>query len=57
MKQENGLSMIIIDYLQLMSGSGGRSSDSRQQEGRTKDTNFKTVFGLLYRPQKNSYIA
>ena len=32
MKQENGLSMIIIDYLQLMSGSGGRSSDSRQQE-------------------------
>ncbi len=24
---------------------------------RTKDTNFKTVFGLLYRPQKNSYIA
>ena len=24
--------MIIIDYLQLMSGSGGRSSDSRQQE-------------------------
>ena len=24
--------MIIIDYLQLMSGSGGRASDSRQQE-------------------------
>ena len=31
MKQENGLSMIIIDYLQLMSGSG-RHSESRQQE-------------------------
>ena len=31
MKQENGLSMIIIDYLQLMSGSG-RGGDSRQQE-------------------------
>ncbi len=31
LKLEHGLSMIIIDYLQLMSGSGGRS-DSRQQE-------------------------
>ena len=31
MKLEHGLSMIIIDYLQLMSGSG-RSSDNRQQE-------------------------
>lgn len=31
MKLEFGLSMIIIDYLQLMSGSG-RSGDNRQQE-------------------------
>jgi replicative DNA helicase len=31
LKLEHGLSMIIIDYLQLMSGSG-RNSDSRQQE-------------------------
>jgi replicative DNA helicase len=31
LKLEHGLSMIIIDYLQLMSGSG-RGSDSRQQE-------------------------
>ena len=31
-KLEHGLSLVIIDYLQLMSGSGGRSSDSRQQE-------------------------
>lgn len=31
MKMDNGLSMIIIDYLQLMTGSG-RNSDSRQQE-------------------------
>ncbi len=31
-KLEHNLSMIIIDYLQLMSGSGGRASDSRQQE-------------------------
>lgn len=30
-KLEHGLKMIIIDYLQLMSGGGGRS-DSRQQE-------------------------
>jgi len=31
-KMEHGLDMIIIDYLQLMSGSGARNSDSRQQE-------------------------
>ena len=31
MKLEYGLSMIIIDYLQLMSGSG-RTNDNRQQE-------------------------
>ena len=29
---EMGLDLIIIDYLQLMSGSGGRSNESRQQE-------------------------
>lgn len=32
MKLEYGLSMVIIDYLQLMSGSGGKNSDNRQQE-------------------------
>lgn len=32
MKLEYGLSMIIIDDLQLMSGSGGRNNESRQQE-------------------------
>lgn len=31
-KLEHDLKLIIIDYLQLMSGSGSRSSDSRQQE-------------------------
>ena len=31
-KMEMGLDLIIIDYLQLMSGSGGRSNESRQQE-------------------------
>ena len=31
-KLEHGLDIIMIDYRQLMSASGGRSSDSRQQE-------------------------
>lgn len=31
-KMEFGLSMVIVDYLQLMSGTGGRAGDSRQQE-------------------------
>ena len=31
-KMEHGLDLIIIDYLQLMSGSVGKRSDSRQQE-------------------------
>ncbi|GAA6490847.1 MAG TPA: replicative DNA helicase [Candidatus Bariatricus faecipullorum] len=31
-KLEQGLDLVIIDYLQLMSGSVGRKSDSRQQE-------------------------
>lgn len=31
LKQERGLSLIVIDYLQLITGSG-RSSDNRQQE-------------------------
>ncbi len=32
MKLEHGLSIVIIDYLQLMSGSGKGASESRQQE-------------------------
>ena len=31
-KLEHGLDLIIIDYLQLMNGSGRRSNESRQQE-------------------------
>ena len=31
-KLEQGLDIVIIDYLQLMTGSVGRSSESRQQE-------------------------
>lgn len=32
LKQDKGLGMILIDYLQLIRGSGGNSSESRQQE-------------------------
>lgn len=32
LKAEHGLDLIIIDYLQLMQGRGGKSSESRQQE-------------------------
>ncbi len=32
MKLEYGLSLVIIDYLQLMSGSGTKSGENRQQE-------------------------
>ena len=32
LKIEQGLDLVIIDYLQLMSGSGKRRSDNRQQE-------------------------
>ena len=31
-KLEHGLDIVMIDYLQLMSGSGSRGSDNRQQE-------------------------
>lgn len=32
LKQEHGLGMILIDYLQLISGSGAASKENRQQE-------------------------
>jgi replicative DNA helicase len=32
LKLENSLGLVIIDYLQLMSGSGSRKNESRQQE-------------------------
>jgi replicative DNA helicase len=31
-KNEYDIQMVMVDYLQMMSGSGGRSGDSRQQE-------------------------
>lgn len=32
LKRQHGLGLIVVDYLQLMTGSGGRSSDNRVQE-------------------------
>ena len=32
LKAEHGLDLIIIDYLQLMQGRGGKANDNRQQE-------------------------
>ena len=32
LKMEKGLDLLIIDYLQLMSGSGGKGGENRQQE-------------------------
>lgn len=32
LKQEHGLGMILIDYLQLIQGNGGKGSENRQQE-------------------------
>lgn len=32
LKSEHGLDLVVIDYLQLISGSGKRGSDNRQQE-------------------------
>ncbi len=48
MKLEHGLSMIIIDYLQLMSGSG--RSDSRQQEISDISRSLKAVARELHVP-------
>ena len=32
LKAEHGLSLVVIDYLQLMQGRGGKNGDNRQQE-------------------------
>ncbi len=42
-KLEFGLDMIMIDYIQLMSGSGGKSSDSRQQEVSEISRSLKSI--------------
>ena len=49
-KLELGLDLIIIDYLQLMSGSGGRSNESRQQEISEISRSLKGLARELYVP-------
>lgn len=49
-KLEHGLDLIIIDYLQLMSGSVGRKSDSRQQEISDISRSLKALARELHVP-------
>ena len=49
-KLEHDLKLIIIDYLQLMSGSGGRASDSRQQEISDISRSLKALARELHVP-------
>ena len=49
-KLEHDLKLIIIDYLQLMSGSGKRSSDSRQQEISDISRSLKALARELHVP-------
>lgn len=49
-KRDNDLKMIIIDYLQLMSGSSKRSSESRQQEISEISRSLKSIARELQVP-------
>ena len=49
MKLEHGLGMVIIDYLQLMTGSG-KSSDNRQQEISEISRSLKALARELHAP-------
>ena len=49
-KLEHGLDLIIIDYLQLMSGSGGRSNESRQQEISEISRSLKALAREMHAP-------
>lgn len=49
-KLEHGLKLIIIDYLQLMSGSIGKRSDSRQQEISEISRSLKAIARELHVP-------
>ena len=50
MKLEQGLSIVIIDYLQLMSGSGKGSGDNRQQEISEISRSLKALARELHAP-------
>ncbi|MGM9940795.1 MAG: replicative DNA helicase [Bulleidia sp.] len=43
LQAEKGLNLVLIDYIQLISGSGGRSSESRQQEVSEISRNLKAL--------------
>ena len=50
MKLEHGLSIVIIDYLQLMSGSGKGGNDNRQQEISEISRSFKALAREMHAP-------
>lgn len=50
MKLEHGLSIVIIDYLQLMSGSGKGGSDNRQQEISEISRSLKALAREMHAP-------
>ena len=55
MKLEYGLSVVIIDYLQLMSGSGKGGGDNRQQEISEISRSLKALARELHAPVTVSY--
>ena len=50
MKLEHGLSIVIIDYLQLMSGSGKGGNDNRQQETSEISRSLKALAREMHAP-------
>ena len=50
MKLEHGLSLVIIDYLQLMSGSKKGGNDNRQQEISEISRSLKAIARELHAP-------
>lgn len=43
LKRQKGLDLLVIDYIQLLSGSGKRASDSRVQEITEITTSLKAL--------------
>lgn len=50
MKLEHGLGLVIIDYLQLMSGSGGKGGENRQQEISEISRSLKALAREMHAP-------
>ena len=49
-KQRRGLDLVVVDYLQLMGGAGGRRAESRQQEVSDMSRNLKLLAKQLEVP-------